>query len=725
MKKILSLIVAAFAVLAVNAQTELLSADFEGGMPAGWTQVTGATDGGFKVGTNAQLSSSSFPIPSNGSKIAATNDDGCNCNKMNELLILPAQDFSTNAAVAIKFDMFYIQGTYQGKTEHAYIAVSTNNGTSWTDVAELPSGGGAWQNGYTVNLSDYAGQANVMVAFRYTDSGGWLFGFAIDNVSLFVPTLLDAKMVNVVAPKYILKGGDLQIQGTIINNGAEPLTSFDIKWTDGTNTYTDNITGVNVPFYGTYDFTHSATLPLTEAKSYSFQVWVENPNVGTDNDLTNDQASGSMYALEYAPVRKMVVEEATGTWCPWCPRGTEWMDYMAENYPDDFIGIAVHNADPMTVAEYDSGLGDFPGFSGYPSVIIDRVLVTDPAETENEMAGSLERLVPSDVPTVTASLDVATRKISIDASTQFATAIADHDFRFNVVLVEDGVTGTGSGYNQANNYAGAAAPTDPIPGFGYDWDALPNPAPAAQMVYNHVARAILGGWAGTASSVPATAAVGESVSKSYTGVDFNAGWNPKKTHAVVMILDNTTGEVVNAGKSEEIDIICPPSLGATATVTQPTNFVNGAIDLTPPANTLGFGGYTFEWSNGATTADIEGLSPGTYTVTITDKFGACSQALEVEVTSASSVEDIASLTSFSLSPNPAATVSVLSATFSQPVELNVNVISMDGKVVKSFNFDNATVINHSMELSSFAEGMYMVKMSVGSQVHTERLVVVK
>ncbi len=727
MKKLLSLIVAAFAVITANAQMVFVSTDFESGIPAGWTQSTDATDGGFNVGTGPSLSSDFFPIPDNGSQIAATNDDGCNCNKENELLILPAQDFSTVTTVLLQFDMYYAKGAYQGIIEHAYVAVSTDNGATWADVEELPGEGTAWQNGYKVDLSAYAGQSNVMVAFRYTDSGDWLYGIAIDNVSLFAPLALDARLSSLSASsRYNLVGENISISGTVANDGLAPLTSFDIKWSDGTNTYTDNITGVNIaPLFGTYDFTHTAPLNLSVAKAYNLQVWVENTNGTVDGNATNNQASTTTFALAYAPARKMVAEEATGTWCVWCPRGTEWMDFMAETYPDDFIGIAVHNNDPMAVAAYDAGLGDFPGFSGYPSVIVDRVLVDDPAELENLMGSSLERLVPADIPTATATLDVATRKINIEASTKFATAIADHDFRFNVVLVEDGVTGTGAGYNQANAYAGAGAPTDPIPGFGYDWDAQPNPAPAAQMVYNHVGRAILGGWAGTAGSIPATAALGENVSRSYTNVDFNAGWNPKKTHAVVMILDNASGEVVNAGKAEDIEIVCPPSLGATATITQPTNFVNGEIDLTPPANSFGFGGYTFMWSNGETTADLADLSPGIYTVTISDKFEACSQVLEVEVTSASSVEDIASLTSFSLTPNPAATVSVLNATFSQPVELNVNVISMDGKVVKSFNFENATVVNHSMDLSNFADGMYMVKMSVGTQVRTERLVVTK
>jgi len=64
-------------------------------------------------------------------------------------------------------------------------------------------------------------------------------------------------------------------------------------------------------------------------------------------------------------------------------------------------------------------------------------------------------------------------------------------------------------------------------------------------------------------------------------------------------------------------------LNISATLTNPScdNDQNGAIDLTVSG---GAGGYTFNWSNGATTEDLSGLGSGIYIVTVSD--GTCTTA---------------------------------------------------------------------------------------------------
>ncbi len=119
MRKIILLLVFITAILSVPQAQSILEEDFEGaGLPADWTQTTNATDGGWKFGTPAALSSQFWSIPANGStQIAATNDDACNCDKSHDYLITPLLDFSTLSGVALSFDMFFGKGVLSQKIQ--------------------------------------------------------------------------------------------------------------------------------------------------------------------------------------------------------------------------------------------------------------------------------------------------------------------------------------------------------------------------------------------------------------------------------------------------------------------------------------------------------------------------------------------------------------------------------------------------------------------------------
>lgn len=546
MKRLFTLLLALGFGLSLSAQV-FFNEDFESGsLPIGWTVVTAATDGGWIVGNAGDLSSSSFPIPDNGGLFAASNDDGCNCNKSEDILRTPAIDLTLAPAdLVLVFDAFFLDETYQGVSENAQVVYSLDNGTTWQILLEL-GGSTAWQQGIQVDLGSLAGNSSVALGFRFSDNGGWLYGFAVDNILVYKPYDYDVKLTLNPVNRYNLLNSNITFSGTIANNGLQNITSLDINWTDGTNTYTDNLTGLNIAPGGTYNFNHSTQLEVANAVTYDVEVSATNPNGQPDGFDANNYGSAKVSGLSFVPSRVMVGEEATGTWCGWCPRGFVYMEQMDDDHAD-FIGIAVHNGDPMTNATYDDGLTSFPGFTGFPSVIVDRAAIVDPSEMEDYYTSTANRIVPVSAEITDALVDEGTRELTVNVAATFATQLTSDDYRFNVVLVESGIAGTGSSYNQANYYS-FQANNIPLSGYyGFDWQALPNPVPAAQMTYDIVGRDILGGWDGWAGTQSVSA--DDVVTGSYT-YTLPAAWNYQNMFVVFMVLDGNTGEILNAAERE-------------------------------------------------------------------------------------------------------------------------------------------------------------------------------
>ncbi len=521
------------------AQTVYLQEDFEGGaLPADWQIKTNATDGGWLFGTAGQLGSSYWPFQDNGSLVAATNDDGCNCDKSVDYLITPEMDLTDAVAPVLTFDLVFGGLAYQGVVEVAHVEASTDGGVTWEVVEVLSGSGGVNWGNASIALGAYTGNSSVHLAFRYNDGGSWLYGFAIDNVKVFDLPGKDVNLKSLNITQFNETGSNVVIAGTVVNNGGETLNSFDLTWSEGGNDYSETVSGISVPTFGSYNFTHSTAFVPADPVSYNINVTVANPNGGVDNNTDDNELGAVVSGVSYIPTKRAFAEEATGTWCPWCTRGTLFMDSMANQYQDLFVGIAVHNSDPMEVTAYDDGLTSFPGFTGFPSVLMDRSSIVDPSQLVSAVPNSLTRIAPVDV-SIDGQFETATNTITYTVSAEFVTQLEGIDYRINGVIVEDGVTGTGSGYNQANAYAGG--------GFGAmgGFELLPNPIPAADMVYDHVGRALMAGWDGQDGSVPASVSAGNMASYTFT-YTIPASSNPENMHVVGMVINNATGEVLNS-----------------------------------------------------------------------------------------------------------------------------------------------------------------------------------
>ena len=293
---------------------------------------------------------------------------------------------------------------------------------------------------------------------------------------------------------------------------------------------------------------------------------------GQPNNLANQYLYANIRILSQPFPRKVVMEEKTGTWCPWCVRGAVGLAMMNEKYPDTFIGIAVHGGsedEPMMVADYDNYMGHFTG--GFPSMVIDRKrdLMGDPYfDADNFYQSEMEKTPLAGIQLTGGFIDNSKQAILLKATATFGLSFNNANYKLAYVLVENGVTG----YSQYNAYAGSG-----IPMGGYE----NKPGIITDMVFNDVARGIYSDPAGTGGSIPAVITEMKPIEHSLMINVPSSVQNKNQLEAVVMLLDANTGEIENSSKIAINSIISidVPATGISLDKSSCTIAVGGAVQL--------------------------------------------------------------------------------------------------------------------------------------------------
>lgn len=367
--------------------------------------------------------------------------------------------------------------------------------------------------------------------------------FYVDDVS-FDQTAYTAGTLNASAAD-LKMGGNFASQTvspilTIKNTGSTAITSLDVTFNYNGNNVVENVTGLNVAAGTTTNVTINGITLVAGANIAT--ATISNVN-GTTDDIATDNSSSLVIDPLVPALGKMVVsEEGTGTWCGWCPRGTVAMENFQADFGDAgfWAGVAIHNGDVMTVEKYDTGMG----FSSFPGSKVDRGTTVDPSQ----MTPSFQTRIQTD-PTafveIGASYDNTTQELQVSGTFDFQQA-ATNGYKVAFVLTEDGVTG-GSGYAQTNYYSSQSQNLDLIDRNGLNYKTLPNPIPAAQMVYDHVARRIEPSFGGFAGSFPATVPQGSSETVYYV-FKLDPTWDVQNLHIIVMLIA-PNGTIDNAGRA--------------------------------------------------------------------------------------------------------------------------------------------------------------------------------
>ncbi|MBC2844535.1 T9SS-dependent choice-of-anchor J family protein [Winogradskyella flava] len=543
-KKITLLLTLCFACTQITTGQTILNEGFEGATfpPAGWTSYIG-TNGLGTVQNWIQESQ----VQNTGNFSARNSYEDVTGGIAEDWLVTSQIDLTSSSNTQLSFYSSQRFTTNYGSNYE--VRVSTASQTTQTDFTSVASynestvGGTGSFELRTVDLSAYDGMM-IYIAFVHLNDDGdeWW----IDDIEVRSPFNLDAELEATSLNRYSLTSVDNPLSVDVKNDGLTTITSIDIAWNDGTNSYSENF-NVNIAPGQTQTLNHSTQVNYSTIEEKSIVATIENVNGGADDHAANNSLSALFNTITQSGTKTVLIEEATGTWCPWCPRGAVGLEYMATTYPNTVIPVAVHNtnpnaasADPMTLPEYDSGIGQY--ISGYPSSVIDRKIGdVDPGQSTLQGAYNqqINEIVPVDL---TTSASIAGNDLTISANANFYTNLSNANFRLGVIITEDGLSGTTPGWAQANNYAGGG--NGPMGGY----ENLPNPVPASQMVYDHVGIALLGGFNGQVGSVPTTISVNNSIS-----YDFNytipATSNQDNMHIVVVLIDQTDGSIASASQS--------------------------------------------------------------------------------------------------------------------------------------------------------------------------------
>ena len=401
-------------------------------------------------------------------------------------------------------DGFYIGYSYEGDNYSMGHADMYSPNGCWADL------GDGWKNYATNNALALTIQAQITGEDMPKDL--WLFTKRNVIVQKNKPCKLEFGVIN-LSPRIarILK------VGYSVDDAEEQTMEF--KTTMGSNV--EKIFSIDYPGFSK-DGLHTIKFRLIsvdgEADAYA----------GNNNDFTNIKVKGSV------PKQRFVVEEGTGTWCGWCPRGIVAFRHMAEKYPETFIGIAVHKSDGLETKSYSNLT-----FRGYPGCYVNRNLKnsTSPeAATLEVMHNKYVTKNPHVGIEVQADFtDDSKKKINAKALSSFFAAEQNLEYKISFVLIENGI----KGYKQANYYTGGK--NGKMGGF----ENLPG---SVAIDMDHVARMNYS-YEGIKGSIPTSVEADETVEyAAQLEVPGNVQ-NADNLYLVALLL-NSKGEIENAAETK-------------------------------------------------------------------------------------------------------------------------------------------------------------------------------
>ena len=373
----------------------------------------------------------------------------------------------------------------------------------------------------------------------------------------------DAVAVQSVSTLNLLAGQAGEAKAVLVNHGANGISSVDYTVALG-DFSEERHADLDTPVPGVFSSQTTLNIPLpvlAQKGTYDLSVKVTQVN-GKANDDEGAKGQSQVFVFNTLPKHRPVLEEYTGTWCGYCPRGFVGLEEMQRLYPDDFIGISYHNGDPMEVipsSQYPWNAQVLGSFPGYPAASLDRLYATDAycgfgAYTtfgiDQAWLSVSEVFSPADVQ-VESEWSADGETLEATAYVTFPLDRSDCPYEVGFVLVADGLTGTDSSWDQSNYYGGATGWPSSMDEFTQGDSYVKG------LTYNfvYVARSGISGISGSLAA-PVVADEAQSVSYSFDLASIkNTSNQPvvqdkNKLRVIALLFDKETSAIVNANKAD-------------------------------------------------------------------------------------------------------------------------------------------------------------------------------
>lgn len=391
---------------------------------------------------------------------------------------------------------------------------------------------------HSICLADYVGK-DVNIAFVNNSTDKALL--YIDNVVVEEQRALSCTRL---VPPLLAAGDNLTLHGTVTNRAGAEVKGLSVKITIDGREYTLQDVDRIIPDGQSTDVDLATDFVSDAMASHPYDVSV---SLG-DCSLTQE---GTLLSVR----QNVLMEEGTGTWCMWCPRGAVAIETLKQKYPETFMPVAVHVNDPMAVEGYSVYTQ-----SGYPVCVANRIdkLRGNPSEMESFYLDAAGR-DPIVAVVAAGQYDASGNVISLSSDVTFSKDYQDAVYTMQYIVVENNVHGEGSGYNQRNAYSGGS---DVMGGY----ENLPDPVPASSMWYQEVARLRSGHDSGINGSLPSYIKGGELLHHDY---ELNLGdniMNPDEIKVIAAVVDTKSGEIVNSAYVPVSGISSVTGIGLTAKV---------------------------------------------------------------------------------------------------------------------------------------------------------------